>query len=76
MYLDELVDDVVRATRVVAATREIVVTECVHPASFTGDEDLIRRLVINVLDNAIRYSPPGGAVRVALDRAGDGMRSR
>ena len=48
-----------------------IVAECVHPAPFTGDEDLIRRLVINVLDNAIRYSPPGGAVRVALDRSGD-----
>jgi two-component system OmpR family sensor kinase len=72
MYLDELVDDVVRAERVVAATRNVeIVAECIHPASYTGDEDLIRRLVINVLDNAIRYSPPGGSVRVALDRSGD-----
>jgi len=68
---DELVDDVVRAARVVATTRNVsIVVECVHPAPFTGDEDLIRRLIINVLDNAIRYSPPDGAVRVALDRAG------
>jgi heavy metal sensor kinase len=73
MYLDELIDDVVRATRVVAATRDVsIVTECVHPASYTGDEDLIRRLVLNVLDNAIRYSPPGSSVRVALDRSGAG----
>jgi two-component system OmpR family sensor kinase len=72
MYLDELVDDVVRATRVVAATRHVsIVGECVHPAPFTGDEDLIRRLIINVVDNAIRYSPPNGVVRVALDRAVD-----
>ncbi len=71
MYLDELVDDVVRAARVVANTRSVsIVAECVHPAPFTGDEDLIRRLIINVLDNAIRYSPPGGVVRVALDRSG------
>lgn len=72
VYLDELIDDVVRATRVVAATRNVsIVSECVHPAAYTGDEDLLRRLVINVLDNAIRYSPPGGVVRVALDRSGD-----
>ena len=73
MYLDELIDDVVRATRVVAATRAVsIVAECIHPAAYTGDEDLIRRLFINVLDNAIRYSPEGAAVRVALDRSGDG----
>ena len=42
-----------------------------HPAPFTGDEDLIRRLIINILDNAVRYAPAGSAVRVALDRAGD-----
>ena len=72
MYLDELIDDVTRGARVVAATRDVSITaECVHPSPFTGDEDLIRRLIINVLDNAVRYSPAGGAVRVALDRAGD-----
>jgi signal transduction histidine kinase len=71
MYLDEVVDEVVRAMRVVAATREVsIAVECVQSASFTGDEELIRRLIINVLDNALRYSPTGGAVRVALDRAG------
>jgi two-component system OmpR family sensor kinase len=72
MYLDELIDDVARATRVVAATKDVsIVAECIHPAAYTGDEDLIRRLIINVLDNAIRYSPPGAAVRIALDRSGD-----
>ncbi len=72
MYLDEVVDEVVRAARVVAATRDVSITvECLESAAFTGDEELIRRLIVNVLDNAIRYSPANGTVRVALDRAGD-----
>ena len=72
MYLDELIEEATRASGVVAATREVsIAVECVHPAPFTGDEDLIRRLIINVLDNAVRFSPAGGAVRVALDRAAD-----
>jgi two-component system OmpR family sensor kinase len=72
MYLDEVVDDAVRAARVVAATRDVSITvECVHSAAFTGDEELIRRLIVNVLDNAVRYSSAKGDVRVALDRAGD-----
>jgi heavy metal sensor kinase len=72
MYLDEVIDDVVRAARVVAATREVSITvACVQSAAFTGDEELIRRLIINVLDNAVRYSPSGGTVAVALDLSGD-----
>ena len=71
MYLDEVIDDVVRASRVVAATRQVsIAVECIRPAPFTGDEDLIRRLLINVLDNAVRFSHTGGSVRVALDRSG------
>jgi two-component system OmpR family sensor kinase len=72
MYLDEVVDEVVRALGVVAATRDIAITDnSLRPAPFTGDEDLVRRLILNIVDNAIRYAPSGSAVRVALDRAGD-----
>ena len=70
MYLDEIIEEVARASAVVAATRGVsIAIECEHPAPFTGDEDLIRRLVMNVIDNAVRFSAAGGAVRVALDRA-------
>jgi heavy metal sensor kinase len=72
MYLDEVLDEAVRALRVVAATRQVEITSSVlRPAPFTGDEDLVRRLIINILDNAVRYAPSGSTVRVALDRAGD-----
>ena len=72
MYLDELVDEVVRALRVVASTRHVTITsECVHPAPFTGDEDLVRRLIVNIVDNAVRYAPSNTAVRVALDKTAE-----
>jgi signal transduction histidine kinase len=70
MYLDEVFDEVVRASRVVASTRQITIADtAVRPASFTGDEDLIRRLILNILDNAVRYAPSNSAIRIALDRA-------
>ena len=36
--------------------------------AFRGDEDLLRRMVINLLDNAIKYTPDGGSVSVKLWR--------
>lgn len=70
MYLDEVVDDVVRAERVLASTKDVAIElTTINSAGFTGDEDLIRRLLVNLLDNAVRYAPPGTAVKVDLQRS-------
>ena len=73
MYLDEVVDDVVKAARVLASTRDVSIEAAtIRSAALTGDEDLIRRLMVNLLDNAIRYSPPRSTVRVDLEQAPGG----
>ena len=70
MYLDEVVEDVVRAARVIADTKGVAVVAAAEgSASFTGDEDLVRRMIGNLVDNAIRHAPPGSTVEVALARA-------
>jgi heavy metal sensor kinase len=73
MYLDEVLDDVVRAARVLAAAKNVAIERAASaPAPFTGDEDLLRRLVGNLIDNAVRYAPAASVVHVALERRADG----
>ena len=44
-----------------------IVIENPQPVSSVwADEDLLKRMVINLLDNAIKYSPDGGEVRLTL----------
>jgi signal transduction histidine kinase len=33
---------------------------------FHGNEELLRRMIVNLVDNAIRYTPAGGSVAVKL----------
>jgi heavy metal sensor kinase len=67
MYLDEVVEEAVRAARVLAAGRGVSIElAAVRSAAFSGDEDLVRRLVGNLLDNAVRHAPSGSTVEVEL----------
>ena len=42
------------------------------PWPMTGDSNALERAVLNLLDNAAKWSPPGGTVRVELAPAEDG----
>ena len=73
MYLDEVVDEVVRAARVLASAKEVSIVPVTIPsAAFHGDEDLIRRLIVNLLDNAIRHAPRATTVGAELEQTREG----
>ncbi|HVP47555.1 MAG TPA: ATP-binding protein, partial [Bryobacteraceae bacterium] len=52
--------------------------ECRSPedVGYRGDQELIRRLVLNLLENAIRYTPEGGRVQVSLEDSAGELRIR
>jgi signal transduction histidine kinase len=72
LNLDDLVAESVRAVRVLAEQRHVNVTITGdEEIGLTGDDTLLRQMVGNLLDNAIRHAAPGGRVSATLERSGD-----
>jgi heavy metal sensor kinase len=66
-YLDEVLAETSRAASILAAPKNIRVELPRLPeTSCYGDEDLLRRMFMNVLENAVKYTPEGGRITVNL----------
>jgi heavy metal sensor kinase len=71
-YLDELVTECVHSARTLALAKKISLTfDGVAESPIYADESLLRRMILNLLDNAIKYTAEGGRVTVACRREGD-----
>ncbi len=72
LNLDDLLVESARALRVLAEQRGVtVVTGGDEEVGLTGDDALLRQMVGNLLDNAIRHAEPGGHVTGRLERSRD-----
>src|SRR2546422_5365731 len=75
LYLDDVVSQAVASARTLAERKGVaLVVGSFEEAQITGDAGLVERLVLIVLDNAIKYTPEGGRVRLDVT-ARDGARS-
>ena len=74
LYLEELVGDCIDAMGTVANAKQIRLRFSPESeVSYTGDETMLRRVVMNLLDNAIKYTPAEGTVTAhAEPQAGGG----
>jgi signal transduction histidine kinase len=64
--LGDVLRQVVEGAQPLAATKGVTLTldASAHPARLLGDSHLLARAVENLVDNAIRYTPPEGVVCV------------
>jgi heavy metal sensor kinase len=75
LALEPVVDALVDELRPSAEDRRVRLRLESRPVPpILGDETQIKRLLINLLSNALRHTPAGGAVTVSLDRAGEAVR--
>jgi heavy metal sensor kinase len=75
--LNELVADCCRSVQPLADVHQLQLDcNCSLDVSFRGDEAFLRRMVLNLLDNAISYTPSGGKISVALEEQGPELRIR
>lgn len=74
-YLDELLLDIVRSVGWLASSKGISIhLESLEEAPAYGDEDLLRRIFVNLLTNAVKHTHGNGDVFVNLERHEDGYR--
>jgi len=68
----KLADVALLNSRPHAEEQEIEVTSALEPAFTAGHPALIERLMINLVDNAVRYNTPGGHVHAQTTTTPDG----
>jgi signal transduction histidine kinase len=71
VHLKNLLEEVCAQMKVVRDDHSVtLLRSLMEPVSIQGDREHLRRLLLNLVDNAIKYTPEGGCVTLSLQRIG------
>lgn len=66
-FLDDVVLDAAMSIRTLAQAADVeMIVDEFEETAVMGDANLVRELVVVLLDNAVKFTPPGGSVRVSV----------
>jgi signal transduction histidine kinase len=69
-----LIEDAAEQVRPAAEGKGLVLTvRAEAPAAIDGDQDLVLQLLLNLLDNAVKYTPAGGKIEISCDAPADAI---
>ena len=74
VQLDALLVEVFQEMRVLAGSKVHVHLKEIDQLQVNGDRDRLKQVLLNLVSNAIQYTPQGGDVFVSLAQAGDQAR--
>ena len=68
LHLDEVVAECARAARVLATQKgvRLSISSSLPRVPLQGDDEMLKRMVLNLLDNAVKYTATGGEICIAL----------
>ena len=73
--ISDVVEEMVQSFQGPARSQEKELTVSIQPMlSYTGNEKAIRQLISILMDNALKYAPPGGKLSVGLERRGRSLK--
>lgn len=69
LSLDKLIYETVRAAEVLAGRKRVrIEVGALSETAYYGDEGLLRQMLMNLLDNAIKHTPQDGLVSLVLEK--------
>jgi signal transduction histidine kinase len=76
MQVSEVVREAVDTVRLTAESRGVIISERIAPdlPELTGDAGRLKQVVLNLLTNALKFTPRGGSVAVDASSTSTGVR--